>query len=818
MSLVSTLIGFGLRQVIGDGAEKAVEEAVEAVKQYFRDHGQALPRALAAASDRAWRTLGVALAGDGFCDQVKRLFASGDDKGFRKQVAHFLSSGRLGFEETPVQFRRRCLAELRALRRSGLLSAERLDVAAVVERAGHFARYGNTPGLVAGAWEAVHGVADALADDYPNLARLLRQPATGEPPLLASAFTFFFRREVENNPQLARGLTWDSLRQLSAAQEAAFAEVEAALAALGGRFDEVLEGLGRIEQVAAATHGAVLDLRAEWQRLSGLHQAGADELRQLMEEALARLARLGMQTGEMRPQHSFSIRGEDERAAVRLLLTRFRQLPAERQQKVPALLNALGKLQVGAGEFAGARRTFLEVIKAVGDPAGKAEASFNAYRAALEEGKWEEGLQAVREAASLDAGRFAPFPLYRYEPRRILGAGGFGTAFLCRDHHFEEDVVVKALHAADLERGAEDVFREARVLRGLSHRAIIGIRDCDYADPSARARPYLVMDYVPGVTLGQFVGQRGALTPGQLLAVAVPVAAAMREAHAHGILHRDLKPENILVRKEGDRWRVKIIDFGLALQKQVIETSTARAIGRQTVLGRATAGTLLYAPPEQMGRMPGVKVGPYSDVYAFGKTCCYALFRTTEPKRRQWSTLPAELAELLEHCTEQELERRHADFDPVLNVLESLDRHSQQQRHGARALGQATGELQRPEHGDTGGQQATQRQSPENPAPCPSSSVLNTAQEYLARAEAHRRKGDYDRAMADASEAIRLDPRDARGYGLRATAYLGKGELSLAIRDADHAIRLDRNSALAYCERCADDGAMCRANTVALGM
>jgi len=72
--------------------------------------------------------------------------------------------------------------------------------------------------------------------------------------------------------------------------------------------------------------------------------------------------------------------------------------------------------------------------------------------------------------------------------------------------------------------------------------------------------------------------------------------------------------------------------------------------------------------------------------------------------------------------------------------------------------------------------------------------------------------------MADASEAIRLDPRDARGYGLRATAYLGKGELSLAIRDADHAIRLDRNSALAYCERCADDGAMCRANTVALGM
>ena len=148
MSLVSTLIGFGLRQVIGDGAEKAVEEAVEAVKQYFRDHGQALPRALAAASDRAWRTLGVALAGDGFCDQVKRLFASGDDKGFRKQVAHFLSSGRLGFEETPVQFRRRCLEEsgltpkhlcrVLRFRRACALAHPAADWAEIAAGAGYF--------------------------------------------------------------------------------------------------------------------------------------------------------------------------------------------------------------------------------------------------------------------------------------------------------------------------------------------------------------------------------------------------------------------------------------------------------------------------------------------------------------------------------------------------------------------------------------------------------------------------------------------------------------------------------------------------------
>jgi hypothetical protein len=96
----------------------------------------------------------------------------------------------------------------------------------------------------------------------------------------------------------------------------------------------------------------------------------------------------------------------------------------------------------------------------VPDPAGKAEASYNAYRVALEEKKYDAALEALRWAASLDASRFAPFSLHRYEPRRILGAGGFGTAFLCHDCRFDEEVVVKTLHATELERSEEEVFRE----------------------------------------------------------------------------------------------------------------------------------------------------------------------------------------------------------------------------------------------------------------------------------------------------------------------------------------------------------------------
>jgi hypothetical protein len=86
MSLLCSLAAFGLRQVLGDG----VDDVVSAVADRFRDHSLTLPNALRRANDRAWQSLGVALAGDGLLDRVRAFLASGDDKGVREQVAAFL--------------------------------------------------------------------------------------------------------------------------------------------------------------------------------------------------------------------------------------------------------------------------------------------------------------------------------------------------------------------------------------------------------------------------------------------------------------------------------------------------------------------------------------------------------------------------------------------------------------------------------------------------------------------------------------------------------------------------------------------------------
>jgi hypothetical protein len=215
------------------------------------DHSQALPRALARANDRAWQALGVALAGDGFLDQIKVFFASQDDKGVREQVSRFLNGSRLHFEGTPVQFRKACLEEPQRERKAGWLSAQNLPAREMARQTATFRRYADPKGLVDGAEQAAGQVAEQLATDCPKLAELLRQPTPGGRPLLVAAFAYFFRREVETNEELAHGLLFDGLRQLSAAQEQGFAEVGDALATLGERFDQVFEQLGRIETVVS---------------------------------------------------------------------------------------------------------------------------------------------------------------------------------------------------------------------------------------------------------------------------------------------------------------------------------------------------------------------------------------------------------------------------------------------------------------------------------------------------------------------------------------------------------------------------------------
>jgi serine/threonine protein kinase len=119
---------------------------------------------------------------------------------------------------------------------------------------------------------------------------------------------------------------------------------------------------------------------------------------------------------------------------------------------------------------------------------------------------------------------------------------------------------------------------------------------------------------------------------------------------------------------------VKLIDFGLALKHSVLESEgqagSAASAGR-TIAGDSIAGTLDHAAPEQMGRLPGVSLGPHSDVYGFGRTCYFALLGTPDPDDRQKATLPQGWRRFLADCTARP-SNRLPNFGVVLKRLVHL--------------------------------------------------------------------------------------------------------------------------------------------------
>jgi predicted Zn finger-like uncharacterized protein len=652
MPLLQPVISFAIRQAVGE-AGVAVTTAVEG---WFRDNSQLVPKALGRAAERSWQAIGVALGSDKLLTRITGFFKSGDEKAYREQVREFLRTAPLPPEMQTDAFRRTCHAEWK--RAEGPVQGDGVECDPLAAEADGWERFTDPNDMIAGATRAVARVADVLGTDFPNLARLLREPTPAGPPLLAAAFAYFFRREVETTPELARGLTLDTLNHLVADQAARFEALDTTLAGLGDQTAAILGELGEV-------HALVTDIRSDVGEMKDVQLDIQSDVRRIGARIDSMLDRLHLKA-ELKPGDSVSIRSEGERWAVRQLLDEIRNLPAEAVARVPDVLNGLGKLQVGIGDFDTATGLFRQAASAADDPLRKAEAHFNAYRASLEKQDFPAALAGIAEAARLAPKRFAPFPVKRYEPKRILGAGGFGTVFLCDDRRLGRQVAIKALHADDFDRGTEELFAEARILHDLNHPAVIRVLDAEYADPEDEARPYLVMEYFPGQTLAAAVGAAG-MPLDAFLPVATQIAVGVHAAHQRGILHRDLKPENVLVRLENGAWQVKIIDFGLALRKSAVET---RSISRdQSIQGGSVAGTLRYAPPEQLGRLAGVRTGPYSDVFAFGKLCCYCLFKTTEPKRRHWETVSDSVNWVIERCIEEELADRLPDFDTVLNLL-----------------------------------------------------------------------------------------------------------------------------------------------------
>ncbi|MCY7404441.1 MAG: Stk1 family PASTA domain-containing Ser/Thr kinase [Cryobacterium sp.] len=187
----------------------------------------------------------------------------------------------------------------------------------------------------------------------------------------------------------------------------------------------------------------------------------------------------------------------------------------------------------------------------------------------------------------------------RYQVRSRIARGGMATVYLATDLRLERRVAIKIMHGHLADDSAFKIrfIQEARSAARLAHPNVVNVfdqgQDADMA--------YLVMEYLPGITLRDLLKDYGRLTPEQTLDILEAVLSGLAAAHKAGIVHRDVKPENVLLADDG---RIKISDFGLA-----------RAVNNNTATGQALLGTIAYLSPELVTR--GI-ADARSDIYALG--------------------------------------------------------------------------------------------------------------------------------------------------------------------------------------------------------
>ena len=188
----------------------------------------------------------------------------------------------------------------------------------------------------------------------------------------------------------------------------------------------------------------------------------------------------------------------------------------------------------------------------------------------------------------------------RYEILEKIGSGGMADVYKARCHRLNRLVAIKILKE-DLSQDAEFRRRfhaESQAVAMLSHPNIVSVYDVSRSDNI----DYIVMELIEGITLKQYMEQKGTLNWREALHFSTQICKALEHAHSRGIVHRDIKPHNIMILKDGS---VKVADFGIA-----------RVSSAQNTLTREALGSVHYISPEQAKGGAGRLAAP--DLYSLG--------------------------------------------------------------------------------------------------------------------------------------------------------------------------------------------------------
>jgi tRNA A-37 threonylcarbamoyl transferase component Bud32 len=296
--------------------------------------------------------------------------------------------------------------------------------------------------------------------------------------------------------------------------------------------------------------------------------------------------------------------------------------------------------------------------------------------------------------ALIEAGEWSEGMLIRGKYRILnkVGQGGMGAVYKAHHVMFEELRALKVMNA-DLLR--DEVFvrrfkQEAVIARKLDHPNAVRVDDIDEAEDG---RPFIVMEYIEGVSLKKVIQEEGRLTPARAWSIAAQVAGALDAAHRIGMVHRDIKPANVVLVHTPEGEQAKVLDFGIAKLK---EARADEGAGLTLTGTGMVVGTPQYMSPEQASGKRGDQLDGRSDLYSLGvvmyqmltgelpfksdTTMGLLMAHISSPPRpmleaRPGLDVPAGLVQLVMRCLEKKPEMRPPtgaaliqEFQPIEQV------------------------------------------------------------------------------------------------------------------------------------------------------
>jgi serine/threonine protein kinase len=272
-----------------------------------------------------------------------------------------------------------------------------------------------------------------------------------------------------------------------------------------------------------------------------------------------------------------------------------------------------------------------------------------------------------------------PAMIGKYPIRAKIGEGATSEVFLAHDPFHDQEVAIKRVRAGLLPGSRESHFQqrffaaEASLVGRLRHPNVVQILDA-VADPES---PYLVMEYVKGITLRRFCRADNLLPATQIIEIGFKCAMALDYCFRQGLIHRDVKPANILVTLDGDRiGELKLTDFGSMFNLGADHTQVYRV------------GSLAYMSPEQLD---GDLLDCRADIYSLAAVMYHLLagrppfdalqqqavmhqiyHASPPPLHTLREGLPEGLVELIERSLAKERELRPANWDEFARALSAL--------------------------------------------------------------------------------------------------------------------------------------------------